>query len=204
MAFPGNGQQIQIHAVVHSVLFVVAMGLHTLFQMLPLFFIGCGIDAQTLCDVADRLQLLVHHAIEENRAGAVRRTVEGARIVVHADGGIVMPVVQAVFMAEISAVAIHEPQKIIKIGRKPAGILAAVLDQKCRVLGKARLVHIVFALGVMQTSRKNGSGCDLQGNPSHVIDMLQKIDDTPPLIGGNVFFRKLAQCHIGQPAIPIP
>ena len=53
---------------------------------------------QPLRKICARKQLSVHQAVEVNRAGALRRPVKGAGVVVHADGEIVQPHIQPRFM----------------------------------------------------------------------------------------------------------
>ena len=47
-------------------------------------------------------------------------------------------------------------------------------------------MHIALLLRVMQSAGEYGIGSDLKGNSPQLVDMLQKIDHTAPLIGGDV------------------
>ena len=168
-----------------------------------------------MSQVIHGLQLLIHQAIQKDRARACVRPVKSGRIVVHADGFVGFPIHQpGGLMLMIIQIFIDKGLEIIKVFAQPFGIALPVFDNESSVLSQAGFVHIAFP-GIARAQHRfsrRGIAFDPDGNPTVHAAVTQGIQYTALFVFKSfvavflpaLFQQNLSQSHVAQPGIPIP
>jgi hypothetical protein len=205
----GIGQQVDVHAVIEPVALVPAV----LVDRRPerggvLGVVGRNlVQVEALAQVHHGQQLFVHQAVEVNGGGASRRPKEGAGVVVDADHGVALPVVQTATMPVVVTVIVHKGLKVLEAVTEPLRVSVLLLNEKRRMLGEHRLVHVVQ----VEISGLEGGNLlaarHADGNPAVHTAPGQVIQHASALAGSCLRVRlrradhgqDLAKGHVAQP-----
>ena len=205
-------KQVKVYTVVEAVARVPAMLADIFFQFLrfagePIFQIG---HAELSCQISHGKQFPIHQGIEEDGARASVRTVEGTRVIVHANHFIVFPIEQSGgLVAMVVEVLAHKRLQVIKSLTQPFGITARLLHYECSVLRQDGFVHIGLPWidFLQQLPALFRIVKDANGNPSVASAIAEEVENTAFLVGnqfltivtGAVFHDDLPQGYVAQP-----
>ena len=140
-------QQIEVHAIIEAVSPVPAVLDYTLLQLFGVALVALAdfVELQASGQICHTLQFLIHQCIKENRPGAFVRTVEGARVIVHAYCLIRLPVEKSCLLV---AVPVHvfrfERLEVIEVIPEPFGVAVHRPHYECGMLCECRLVHVAL------------------------------------------------------------
>ena len=167
LLFGAYRAQIEVYAVEEAVALVPAVFLNRGLEVVgvPGVF-GCEfLQVEAARQVFHGAQLLIHHAVEEYRAGTAVGAEISAGIVVHADHHVGLPEIKPRrTMAVAVYIATDEVFQSEELVAQPLCVTAVLLYDEGRMLGQTGLVHVflVDVFGLL------GSGVhrDIDGHPA--------------------------------------